>query len=62
MGCGPLGTARGVPTKAIFALAVAALRLDCAASAGEAVCDPALRSKTVKTVTPTSARSVATAA
>ena len=41
--------------KASFELVVPAGRLDRAASAGEAVCDCAVRSKAAKTATPTSA-------
>ncbi len=48
--------------KAIFESAVPVARLDRAASAGEAICECAVRSKTVKTVTPTSATKTATAA
>ena len=47
--------------KASFERVAPAGRLDRAESAGEAVCDCALRSKTVKTVTPTSATSAAAA-
>ena len=47
--------------KASFELVVPAGRPDRAENAGEAVCDCALRSKTAKTVTPTSATSAAAA-
>ena len=46
--------------KAIFELVAAAARLDRAASAGEAVCDCALRPSSAKSATPTSATRVTT--
>jgi hypothetical protein len=47
--------------KAILGVVVAAGALDRAVSEGEAVCDCAARSKTVKTTTPTSALTATTA-
>jgi hypothetical protein len=52
---------RGELTKASLGLAFAAGTLDRAVSAGEAVCDWAVRSKSVKTATATSATIAATA-